>query len=57
MSFPENRIPTHPGNVLSEEFLIPLGISQAALARHLGVPAQQINAIVNGKRGVSPATA
>ncbi len=54
---PENRIPTHPGVVLSQEFLLPLGISQVALAAHLGVPVQRINEIVRGKRGVTPATA
>ena len=35
---PENRIPTHPGVILSQEFLVPLGISQVAVAAHLGVP-------------------
>jgi addiction module HigA family antidote len=54
---PEDRIPTHPGVVLSEEFLKPLGISQVALAAHLGVPVQRINELVRGKRGVSPETA
>jgi addiction module HigA family antidote len=54
---PENRIPTHPGVVLSQEFLVPLGISQVALAAHLGVPVQRINEVVRGKRGVTPETA
>jgi antitoxin HigA-1 len=54
---PETRIPTHPGVVLSQEFLAPLGISQVALAAHLGVPVQRINEIVRGKRGVTPDTA
>lgn len=54
---PENRIPTHPGVVLSQEFLVPLGISQVALAAHLGVPVQRINELVRGKRGVTPETA
>ncbi|MDO8880321.1 MAG: HigA family addiction module antitoxin [Coriobacteriia bacterium] len=54
---PENRIPTHPGVVLSQEFLAPLGISQVALAAHLGVPVQRINELVRGKRGVTPETA
>ena len=57
MSLPENRIPTHPGEILLEEFLVPMGISQAALARHLGIPAQRINAIVHGRRGVTATTA
>lgn len=54
---PENRIPTHPGEILSEEFLKPLGISQVALAAHLGIPVQRVNEIVRGKRGVTPDTA
>jgi addiction module HigA family antidote len=54
---PENRIPTHPGVVLEQEFLKPLGVSQVALAAHLGVPVQRINELVRGKRGVTPGTA
>ena len=54
---PENRIPTHPGEILLEEFLKPLGITQLALARHLQVPLQRINEIIRGKRGVTPETA
>jgi addiction module HigA family antidote len=54
---PENRIPAHPGEVLREEFLEPLGIPQTALAAKLGIPVQRINEIVNGKRGITPETA
>ncbi|MBX7233792.1 MAG: HigA family addiction module antidote protein [Caldilineales bacterium] len=54
---PENRIPTHPGVVLEEEFLLPMGLTQVALARHLGVSAQRINELIRGKRGVTPETA
>ena len=54
---PENRIPTHPGEILREEFLVPLGITQVALAEHLGIPTQRINEIVRGKRGITPQTA
>jgi len=54
---PENRVPTHPGVVLSQEFLVPLGISQVDFARHLGVPVQRINQLIRGKRGVTPETA
>jgi addiction module HigA family antidote len=54
---PENRIPTHPGVILSEEFLKPLEISQVALAAHLGIPVQRVNEIVRGKRGITPDTA
>ena len=54
---PENRTPTHPGVVLSQEFLAPLGLSQVALAAHVGVPVQRINELVRGKRGITPETA
>jgi len=54
---PENRVSTHPGEVLLEDFLVPLGITQVALAAHLGLPVQRINEIVRGKRGVTPDTA
>jgi addiction module HigA family antidote len=54
---PDNRIPTHPGVILGQEFLAPLGITQVALAAHLGVPVQRINELVRGKRGVTPETA
>jgi addiction module HigA family antidote len=54
---PKNRIPTHPGEILLEEFLKPLGISQVALAEHLDIPVQRINELVRGKRGVTPETA
>lgn len=49
--------PTHPGDVLREDFLLPLGMSQFALAKALGVPQIRISEIVNGKRAVSPDTA
>ncbi|MES1245122.1 MAG: HigA family addiction module antitoxin [Acidobacteriota bacterium] len=54
---PENRIPTHPGEILQEEFLRPLGLTEAVLAAHLGVPAQRIEEIVRGERGITPETA
>jgi addiction module HigA family antidote len=54
---PENRIPTHPGEILLEEFLNPLGLSQVAFAAHLGVPVQRVNEIVRGKRGITPESA
>ena len=57
MLLPENRIATHPGEILSREFLAPLGISQVALAAHIGVPVQRVNELVRGKRGVTPDTA
>ncbi|MCX6064749.1 MAG: HigA family addiction module antitoxin [Chloroflexi bacterium] len=54
---PENRIPTHPGEILLEEFLNPLGLSQVAFAGHIGVPVQRVNEIVRGKRGITPESA
>ncbi|MGH2819810.1 MAG: HigA family addiction module antitoxin [Actinomycetota bacterium] len=54
---PKNRIPTHPGEILLEEFLKPMGVSQVALAEHLDIPVQRINELVRGKRGVTPETA
>jgi antitoxin HigA-1 len=54
---PKNRIPTHPGEILLEDFLKPLGVSQVALAEHLDIPVQRINELVRGKRGVTPETA
>ena len=54
---PKHRIPTHPGEVLLAEFLRPLGISQTALASHLGTSLQRINELVNGKRAITPDTA
>ncbi len=54
---PENRIPTHPGEVLLEEFLKPYGLTQVAFAKHINVPPQRVNEIVQGKRGVTPETA
>jgi len=54
---PTNRIPTHPGEMLLEEFLSPMGISQKDLADNIHVPYQRINEIVNGRRGITPSTA
>jgi antitoxin HigA-1 len=49
-------LPT-PGEMLAEEWLIPMGISQYALAKAMGVPARRINEIVQGKRGITADTA
>ena len=54
---PKHRIPTHPGEILLEEFLRPLGLTQVRFARHLGIPLQRVNEIVRGKRGITPETA
>jgi addiction module HigA family antidote len=47
----------HPGEILLEEFLNPMGVSQNALARAIGVPPRRINEIVLGKRGITADTA
>lgn len=47
----------HPGEILLEEFLIPMGISQTKLANAIGVPPRRINEIVLGKRGITADTA
>ena len=54
---PSHRAPTHPGEMLNEEFLKPMGLTQRTLADAIHVPYQRINEIVNGKRGITPATA
>jgi addiction module HigA family antidote len=54
---PKHRIPTHPGEVLLEEFLKPLNLTQVQIAEHIGVSVQRVNEIVRGKRGVSSETA
>ena len=54
---PKNRTSTHPGEMLLQEFLIPLGMSQKALADAIRVPFQRVNEIVAGKRGLTPSTA
>ena len=54
---PKNRPSTHPGEMLREEFLIPMGITQQALADAIRVPFQRVNEIVAGKRGLTPSTA
>ena len=52
------KIPnTHPGEILREEFLIPLGISQNRLARAMDVPPRRINEVVHGKRAITADTA
>ncbi|MGH2621637.1 MAG: HigA family addiction module antitoxin [Anaerolineales bacterium] len=54
---PRHRPPTHPGEMLLEEFLRPLGISQSAFAVRLGISFPRLNEIVRGKRSVTPDTA
>ena len=54
---PTHREPTHPGEMLIEEFLIPMGLTQRELANSIHVPYQRINEIINKKRGITPSTA
>lgn len=49
--------PIHPGEILAEEFLTPMAVSQYRLAKDIGVPPRRINEIVHGKRGISADTA
>lgn len=55
--FKNGMRPVHPGEILREDYLIPLGLSANALARELSVPAPRINDIVRERRGVSADTA
>ena len=54
---PTQREPTHPGEMLLEEFLVPMNLSQRDLADGIRVPYQRINELVNGRRGITPSTA
>jgi addiction module HigA family antidote len=54
---PTRRPPTHPGEMLLEEFLTPLGLTQRDLADAIHVPYQRINEIINERRSVTPGTA
>ncbi len=57
MRIPTHREPTHPGEMLREEFLQPMEISQQDLADAIHVPYQRVNELINQKRGVTPSTA
>ena len=54
---PTHRAPTHPGEMLLEEFLKPMGLKQREVADAIHVPYQRINEIINGRRGITPSTA
>jgi len=54
---PTNREPTHPGEMLREEFLKPMNITQRELADLIHVPYQRVNELVNKRRGITPSTA
>jgi len=53
MRLPKNRPPIHPGEILLEEFLQPMGLSQAAFARHIGWTTTKLSEIIKAKRGIS----
>ena len=54
---PTHRLPTHPGEMLLEEFLTPMNLTQRQLADAIHVPYQRINEIINERRGITPSTA
>ncbi|MFC2172549.1 HigA family addiction module antitoxin [Acidobacteriota bacterium] len=54
---PTHREPSHPGEMLLLEFLLPMGLSQRDLADGIHVPYQRVNELVNKKRGITPSTA
>lgn len=54
---PTHQRPTTPGEIIKEEFLEPLKITQTQLAEAMGIPLQRLNLIINGKRAVTPDTA
>ena len=57
VNIPTNRPPTSPGEMLREEFLEPMGLTQQQLADGIGVSYQRINELINGKRGITSSTA
>jgi antitoxin HigA-1 len=57
MAMPKKMKPIHPGEILLEEFLSPMGLSQYRVAKDISVPARRINEIVHGKRAISADTA
>ena len=57
VTVPTHREPTHPGEMLLEEFLRPMEISQRELAERIRVPYQRVNELINRRRGITPSTA
>lgn len=57
VNIPTNRPPTSPGEMLREEFLEPMGLTQQQLADGIGVSYQRVNELINGKRGITTSTA
>ena len=54
---PTHREPTHPGEILFEEFLVPMKMSQIELSRRMGASLQRVNTLINGKRDITAETA
>jgi addiction module HigA family antidote len=54
---PLHRVSTHPGKVLLEEFLKPLGLTQVKLAKAINIPQNRVNELIRGRRGITPETA
>ena len=54
---PKHRRPSHPGEILLREFLLPMKVTQVELARRMGVPIQRVNTLINGKRDMSAESA
>jgi addiction module HigA family antidote len=54
---PAHRSPTHPGEILIEEFLKPMGMSQVTLTKKMGISLQRVNTLINGKRDITAETA
>src|ERR1700742_3316069 len=57
LRIPTNRPPTHPGQMLKEEFLVPLGITQREVAQRLRISYPRLNELIHGRRGMTPDTA
>jgi antitoxin HigA-1 len=57
MALPRERIATHPGEVLQQQYVKPLGLVQASLARELGISTNRLNELIKGKRGITADTA
>ncbi|MGH9498196.1 MAG: HigA family addiction module antitoxin [Terriglobales bacterium] len=57
MNLPKRRFANHPGEVLLEEYIKPLGLTQAALAKEIGISSNRLNELVRGKRGITADTA
>jgi len=57
MALPTKRISTHPGEVLLEEYIRPMGLTQATLAKELNISTNRLNELVRGKRGITADTA